>query len=211
MVSDVCVLIRFIAAWKGSHTKTAMICFNQLFVPACRLLGAHSLRGPDGPSCWGWMGWHSVTGKGCSPLEHMHTQIWNVSISEVLISAWCFDGILKEIEEMISGWAQSIMWMTHPCGTLRKSWLCHIFKIHSTENEIQRIKWIFRCIMSFKMLKEILPPVLVLYALGALGFWVSDWAFSLISRAQLKQHSTLTDPTLWNMILLYWLPGSRAC
>lgn len=49
-------------------------------VPARRLLGGRSLRGPDGPGCWGWTGWHSVTGKGCSPLDthacaHTHSAL----------------------------------------------------------------------------------------------------------------------------------------
>lgn len=47
-----------------------------VFGPACRLLGGYSLRGPDGRGCWGWTDWHSVIGKGCSPLNpttHTHT------------------------------------------------------------------------------------------------------------------------------------------
>lgn len=80
-----------------------------VFVPACRLLGGHSLRGPDGPGCWGWTGWHSVTGKGCSPLKHAHahTHMQCQHYHNPQISTWCFDSILKEIAgEMKSGWRQ---------------------------------------------------------------------------------------------------------
>lgn len=38
-----------------------------------------------------------------------------------------------------------------------------------------------------------------------------DWVFSWMSRAQFKQHSHLTNLTLWYMIALYRLPESTAC
>lgn len=57
------------------------------FVPACRLHGGRSLRGPGGPGCWGWTDWHTVTGKGCSPLRRRHTHTRNGSTNTDLKSS----------------------------------------------------------------------------------------------------------------------------